>query len=96
LVDEAFRAAGVEPPRRRVATFSIPLSLHLMAKGRYVVMMPQVMARLSPHPPFKVLPVAFPGIPRSVSVATLKGRTLAPLAELFIDCAREVAANLHQ
>ncbi len=96
LIDEAFRAVGVEPPRRRVATFSIPLGLHLLAKGRYVVMMPEVMARLSPHLPFKVLPVAFAPIPRPVSIVTLKGRTLAPLTSLFIDCAREVAAGLHQ
>jgi len=37
----------------------------------------------------KILPVEFPAPLASLSVVTLKGRTLSPAAQLFIDCIRD-------
>jgi DNA-binding transcriptional LysR family regulator len=42
-------------------------------------------------PRFKVLPVELPLPPWPVGVITLKNRTISPVAQLFLDCAREVA-----
>ena len=37
----------------------------------------------------KILPVEIPAPLAPLSVVTLKGRTLSPAAQLFIDCIRE-------
>ena len=42
----------------------------------------------------KVLPVELSIPISSTSVVTLKDRTLSPVAQLFIDCAREVTKPL--
>jgi DNA-binding transcriptional LysR family regulator len=94
IVADAFRAEGLEPPISRVLTFSIPLCHHLLATGRYLTMHPVVMAHLGRHLPLRVLDVRFVGIPRPIGIMTLRNRTLSPLAQLFINCARELAAPL--
>jgi DNA-binding transcriptional LysR family regulator len=93
-VTEAFRSHGLEPPQSQVVSFSIPLCHHLLATGRFLTMHPMVMARLGKYLPLKRLDVDFAGIPRPVGVMTLKNRTLSPLAQIFIDCAREMAVPL--
>jgi DNA-binding transcriptional LysR family regulator len=93
-IEEAFRSNGLEPPRSQVVTFSIPLCHHLLATGRFLTMHPVVMARLGKYLPLKRVSVDFSGIPRPIGVMTLKHRTLSPLAQLFIDCAREMAKPL--
>jgi DNA-binding transcriptional LysR family regulator len=42
----------------------------------------------------KILPVEFPSPVAPVRILTLKDRTLSPLANLFIDAAREVGKSL--
>jgi DNA-binding transcriptional LysR family regulator len=42
----------------------------------------------------KALPVSLPDQHRNVAIVTLKGRSLSPAAQLFIECAREVAKPL--
>jgi DNA-binding transcriptional LysR family regulator len=93
-IAEAFRASGLEPPRAQVISFSIPLCHHLLASGRFLIMLPVSMARLGNHLPLKILKVEFIGIPRPTGILTLKNRTLSPIAQLFIHCAREVAKPL--
>ena len=95
LIADAFRKAGTAPPRRVVTGFSIPLTLHLLARGDHLAMLPALLAQFSPHLHLKVLPVSFPGVPREIGIVTLKNRTLGPLVKLFIDCARELAASVH-
>jgi hypothetical protein len=41
-------------------------------------------------PPLKVLPVDIPIPPWPVGIMTMKNLTLTQVAQLFIDCAREV------
>lgn len=93
-IAEAFREEGVEPPQGQVVSFSIPLCHHLLATGRFLTMHPVVMARLGKHLGLKRLHVRFAGIPRPVGIMTLKNRTLSPLAQVFISCAREMAKPL--
>jgi len=40
------------------------------------------------------LPVKLPALRRHVGIITLKGRMISPVAQLFIDCAREIAKPL--
>src|SRR5215475_11918863 len=46
------------------------------------------------QPDIRVLPVELQVAEMPVGVVTLKNRTLGPVAQLFIDCAREVAKPL--
>jgi DNA-binding transcriptional LysR family regulator len=39
---------------------------------------------------FRPLPVELPIHPRPVAIVTLRNRTLSPVAQLFIDCARKL------
>jgi DNA-binding transcriptional LysR family regulator len=41
-----------------------------------------------------VLPVELPTTQRQIGIITLKNRTLSPLAQVFIECAREIAKPL--
>ncbi len=96
LIAQAFRDVGSPTPTRVVTAFSVPMCLQLLATGRYVAMLPQVMARMSNHLPLKVLPISFPAIDRPVGIITLKGRSIGPLALRFITSVREVAAAISQ
>jgi DNA-binding transcriptional LysR family regulator len=46
------------------------------------------------HLSVRVLRVKMPAVPRPVGIVTLKGRMINPVAQLFIDCARDVAKRL--
>ena len=95
LVANAFRASGIEPPRRGVATGSIHLLNALLATGPYLAVVSDTILRLSPNlPPLKVLPVTLPVPPWPVGIMTLKNRTHSPVTKLFIECAREVVKPL--
>jgi DNA-binding transcriptional LysR family regulator len=91
---EVFRASGLEPPHHQVVSFSIPLHHHLLASGRFLIMLPVSMARLGKHLHLKILEVGIPGIPRPTGIMTLRKRTLSPLAHVFIDAVRELAKSL--
>jgi len=95
LASELFRASGLQIPSPKVITFSIHLTCSLLAAGRFLALLPGSMLwfsakRLS----LKVLPVKLPPQGSVVASITVKGRTLSPLAERFIDCARVVAKTL--
>ncbi len=93
-IGELLRKHGVELPQRRVETFSIPLSHHLLATGQFLTMHPVVMARLGNYLPLRRLDVEFAGVNRPVGVMVVRHRTLSPLARVVIDCARELAKPL--
>lgn len=93
-IAEAFRANGLTPPVGQVQTFSMPLAHHLLASGRFLSMQAVEMARLAAHLPLKVLDVQFEGLARQIALMTMRGRTLSPLAKLFIACAKEMASGL--
>jgi DNA-binding transcriptional LysR family regulator len=88
----AFCAAGLERPRPAVTCGSIQMHLSLMARGPFLAIFPRSLLRFSPGPmPVKVLPVELPGPPPPVGITSLRNRTLSPVAQLFIDRAREMA-----
>jgi len=95
LIQELFRAAGVPPPRPSVATLSIELTSKLLGGGRYIGLLPRSVVRLSgKRAGLKALAVRFDDPHIAVGIVTVKNRTLSPLAERFIDCAREVASGI--
>jgi DNA-binding transcriptional LysR family regulator len=89
-----FHASGLDPPRAQMISFSLPLHYHLLATGRFLTMLPHSMLRFGKHLPLKLLPVELTENPYPIAIITLKNRTLSPLAQLFIECAREVAKPL--
>jgi DNA-binding transcriptional LysR family regulator len=92
LVIEAFRANGLDPPRATIYADAYSLRIRLAATGRFLAIVPASIMRFrSTAAPIKVLPVELPTTHRKIGIITLKKRTLSPLAELFIECAREVA-----
>jgi DNA-binding transcriptional LysR family regulator len=93
-IAHAFRTSGLEPPHAHVVSFSIPLHHHLLATGRYITMLPRSMLRFGKHMPLKLLPVESSAGSYPTGIITLKNRTLSPLAQIFIECAREVAKPL--
>jgi DNA-binding transcriptional LysR family regulator len=95
LVANAFRASGLEFPRRAVATGSIHLHMALIASGPFLAILPGSMLRFAPNrAALTVLPVELPIPPWPTGIVRLKNRTVSPAAKLFIECAREVGKPL--
>ena len=88
---EAFHARGLDMPKANLITLSMPLVTHVLAKGRSIAAIPRSVAHFNK---LNVLPVDFPLRPWPVGIVTLKNRTLSPVVERFIACAREVARSM--
>jgi DNA-binding transcriptional LysR family regulator len=95
-VARAFRAEGLDLPRSRVVSFSVPLCHHLLAGGHFLTIHPLAMTRLGKHLNLRILDVQMPRISRSIGIMTLRNRTLNPSAHKFISCAQEMASALVQ
>jgi DNA-binding transcriptional LysR family regulator len=94
-VKDAFRARGLEPPQVSVATYSIHLRNFLSMSGRFIAAVPASVLRLNAELFFlKRLPIELPMPPWPVAIVMLKNRTLSPVVERFIECAREVAKSI--
>lgn len=95
LVVEAFRANGIEPPRATIYADAYSLRLRLAAGGRFLAIVPASIMKFPGKPgAITVLPVDLPTTRRQIGIMTLKNRTLSPLAQLFIQCARDIAKPL--
>ena len=94
---EIFAAEGLTPPNPSVVSFSMVLRNMLLASGRHVAVLPGSVLRFSAERfGLRALPIRLPATRASVSVITLKGRTLSPVARVFAECAREVARPVAQ
>ena len=97
VVVEAFRAGGLQVPRASVVTSSVPARIRLVATGRFLTALPRSMLRFNPrNAAIRILPIDLPTTRRPIGVITLKKRSLSPVAQLFIACARELAARSTQ
>jgi DNA-binding transcriptional LysR family regulator len=95
IVMDAFRASGLDYPRVSVVTDCPHMRISLLATGRFVTIFPASAFRfLTKRSELKVLPVELPMARRPNGIVTLKNRALSPVAQIFIDCAREVAKPL--
>jgi DNA-binding transcriptional LysR family regulator len=95
LVTDAFRRCGLAPPRTSTTVGSPQFVSNLVARGQFLGVHGDVFLHFNPASiNLKVLPVDLQ-IPLSpVSIITLKNRTLSPVAQLFIDRAREAAKSM--
>jgi DNA-binding transcriptional LysR family regulator len=92
---DAFRAIGLDAPAARVLVYSLPLRASLLATGEFITLVPGSVLRFSgQHMSLKVLPVQLPDWQLPVAIITLKNRALSPLAQTFIECARDVVKPL--
>ena len=95
MVVEAFRARGLDLPRTTIVTPNVPVRNALLASGRFLTVMPNSVLTLPvKNAAIKRLPIDLPTTHIPVGTFTLKNRTLNPVAQLFIDCAREHAKAL--
>jgi DNA-binding transcriptional LysR family regulator len=95
LIERAFRTRGLDVPRTGMRTQSLQMNIALIATGRFLGILPAVMLHFSAKRlGLKILPVDLPFPRWPVGIVTLKNRTLSPVAQLFIVCARKVAAPL--
>jgi DNA-binding transcriptional LysR family regulator len=95
VAKEAFRASGLDYPRTTVVTDSPQVRISLLATGRFVTIFPASALRFpARRPEIKILPVELPMAGLANGIVTLKNRTLSPVAQLFIERAREVAKPL--
>jgi DNA-binding transcriptional LysR family regulator len=92
LHEETFRRSGVEPPSATVVTVSLHLYMRLIETGRWLGLVPASVMRFGgKQMRLKILPVKASSPPAPVGFIRVKDRTLTPLAERFVECARKVA-----
>jgi DNA-binding transcriptional LysR family regulator len=95
LLTETFKENGLPIPHVNAVSFSIPLHNALLATGNFLCLLPNSLLQFSSELiSFKVLPIELPARPGPVGIITLKKRTLSPLAQLFIQHARDVVKPL--
>lgn len=91
----AFEREGLELPRKHVVTGSLNLRYALLGTGRFVTIVPHSLLRFGQHrSSLKLLPLELPSWAQPTSILTVKGRTLGPVAEIFIEVARELTRGL--
>jgi len=88
---EAFQARGLAMPRAGFVTLSMSVITHFLTEGQFITAMPRSVAHFNS---LKELPVDLPVRPWPVTIVTLKNRTLSPVVERFIECAREVTKSI--
>lgn len=90
VVGEAFQTHGLDPPRISIKSLSGHLQANLTGHGNFVTAIAlSVFDFYRERFCLKRLPVDLPARRWPVAVMTLKGRTLSPVAERFIDCVRQ-------
>ena len=74
-------------PKSNIVAYSVHIIGDFLAHGPFVTALPRSWVQ---HNSFKALPVELPARPWQVAILTLKNRTLSPVVERFINCARQV------
>ena len=91
----AFRAAGCEPPRGTITSFSMHLRMQLLATGRYLTIMHGwTLRHYAVHWPLKPLPIELKLPPAPIAAFTLKNRTISPVVTTFLKHARDISRSL--
>lgn len=95
IVVDAFRANELTPPHATIYVDDPNVRIKLAATGRFLAVVPGSTQRFhEKRDSIKVLPIELPTPHRQIGIVALKNRTLSPLAQRFIDAAREVAKPL--
>jgi DNA-binding transcriptional LysR family regulator len=92
---EVFRANGLDYPHVSVLTSQIDVRISLLLTGRYLSMFNPITLQLPRKSvPLKVLPINFQFRAAPMGIMTLPTRSLTPVAQHFIECAREMAQEM--
>lgn len=95
FLTEAFEAQGLKPPKPVIETNSIHLRQHLASRGDYIAVLPRSVLRLSAKQhSLKELPIKLSMKASPVGIVTLSKRIPTAGAQIFTDCARQVARSL--
>ena len=93
----AAHPAPPPPPRIVVKTVSGHLRNFLCLRDPFIALVPKSFLQINADTAgLKILPIELPMSPLPVTIVTLKNRTLSRTAELFLDCARNVAKSISQ
>ncbi len=93
-VRAAFDGLGIAMPEAVMAAMSLHLRYELVLTDRYVTTLPGSLLLFgNAHTAAHVLPVDLPG-GAPTGIATLKGRSLSPVARLFVECARKASRSI--
>jgi DNA-binding transcriptional LysR family regulator len=91
----AFGKLGLSVPQARVLGLSLPLRNGLLATGNFLTIVPGSVMRFGAERRLlTTLPIEMPRWQLPVAILTVKGRTLSPLAQLFLISVRETAKAL--
>jgi DNA-binding transcriptional LysR family regulator len=89
---EAFAANRLRVPDATVFSHSVHLRNRLLDSGRFLTLFPGAMLQFpSRRTAFRILDVKFAVPSWTVAAITLRNRTLSPVVQMFVACAREVA-----
>ena len=95
VLADAFRTRGLDLPKVQLKTFSIHIRANLIAGSPFVTTLPRsVLNCYASRLPLKALPIVFPKRPWPLVMVMLSDRTVSPVVERFIKCAREVAKSM--
>ena len=95
IVRDIFGAKRLPLPRASVVAFSLEMTINLVSTGRYLAVHPESVFSFPAKQPFmRKLPVELPTTNAPIGILKLKNRTLSHAAQLFVDCAREMAKPL--
>ncbi len=94
LIADTCKARGLNVPTPTLMTNTMELRTKLLATGPFITVVPRSALRGERHG-LKMLPVDLPARPWPITVFTLKNRTLSPVAERFVECAREAAKSMN-
>jgi DNA-binding transcriptional LysR family regulator len=95
FVVDAFRASGLAVPRATVVASTLEMRANLLRTGRYLTILPEFWLQFPDRHPFiRKLPVDLPVASGPIGIVTPKNRVPGPVAQHFIDCAREAAKPL--
>jgi DNA-binding transcriptional LysR family regulator len=92
---QVFRQRDFTPPFVAFGTQSFAFRADLLESGDYIAPIPRsIFNEYAKRFPLKLLLVDLPARPWPIVLVTLKGRTVSPVVERFIDCTRSVAKAL--
>lgn len=97
VIADAFQQHGLQSPKIQIKTLSVHLRANMVATGKFVTTFPRSVVLLhGERLGLKVLPIELPSRSWPVLAVTLKNRTVSPIVERFLDCARSAAHSLSQ
>jgi DNA-binding transcriptional LysR family regulator len=99
FIRELFQASGRNLPPLGIGCNAAKMQFDMVATGRFLGLFPRSMLHFGTKgTPIKILPVELPRQMATqlapVGIVTLKNRTISPVAQLLIECARQVAKPL--